>query len=182
MRHAAIFMSMLALLLSLFGCGKNAHINTDFPSPVPLPEGETLTALHMTRQGMRSGPHYILSVEGEDIFFKMTNYHPYEEEHRFNAKDNLDDSGKCRIESTKDAQVLRDIEAVLVDCGAVGWDGFNEKRSIKNATDTGERYEIYLLFSGGSTVSVYGIDTCPNRFNEMFNHITEIFHRTVKWE
>ena len=175
-------MSMLAILLSLFGCGKNAHINTEFPSPVPLPDGETLTAMYMTRQGMRSGFYYIMSVEGEDIFFKVTNYHPYGEEYRFNATENLDDRGKCVINSTKDEQVLRDIEQVLVDCGTVGWDGFNEKRILKNATDTGERYEIYLRFSGGSTVSVCGIDTCPDRFNEMFGCITEIFHRTVGWE
>lgn len=149
---------------------------------MPLPLGETLTALHLKRQGMRSGLHYILSVDGEDIFFKMTNYHPYGEEYRFNAKDNLDDRAKCRIVSTKDTQMLRDIEEVLVDCGTVGWNGFNEKKTIKNATDTGERYEIYLWFSGGSTVSVYGYDICPDRFNEMFNRITKIFHRTVKWE
>lgn len=172
-------MSLFSVLVSLFGCGKP---NTEFPSPVPLPEGETLTALHMTRQGMRSGFYYIMSVEGEDIFFKMTNYHPYGEEYRFNAKDNLDDRAKCRIVSTKDTQTLCEIEEVLVDCGTVGWDGFNEKRVIKKATDTGERYEIYLRFSGGSTVSVCGIDICPDRFSEMFGRITEIFQRTVKWE
>ena len=156
--------------------------NTAFLSPVPLPKGETLTALHMTRQGMRSGFYYIMSVEGEEVFFKVTNYHPHGEEYRFNAKDNLDDRGKCVIVPTKDTKVLREIEAILVDCGTVGWDGFNEKRVIKNATDTGERYEVYLLFSGGSTVSVYGCDICPNRFGEMFNRITKIFHETVKWE
>lgn len=172
-------MCLFKMLTALKECGKP---NTEFPSPVPLPMGETLEALHMTRQGMRSGFHYIMSVNGEDIFFKVTNYHPYGEEYRFNANENLDNRGKCVITSTKDTQVLRDIEEVLVDCGSVGWNGFNEKRIIKNATDTGERYEIYLRFSGGSTVSVCGIDTCPSRFNEMFNRITEIFHRTVKWE
>ena len=175
-------MSIISIALSLFGCGRQARINTEFPSPVPLPEGETLTALHLTRQGMRGGMYYIMSVESEEIFFKITNYHPYREEHRFNAKDNLDECGKCRMVSVKDPQLIREIETVLVDCGTVGWDGFNEERIIKNATDTGERYEIYLRFSGGSTVSVYGIDTCPDRFNEMFGRITEIFHRTVNWE
>ena len=92
------------------------------------------------------------------------------------------DKGKCVIGSTKDKTVLRDIEKVLVDCGTVGWDGFNETYVIENATDTGERYEIYLCFSCGSTVSVYGYDICPNRFGEMFNRITEIFHQTVKCE
>ena len=155
--------------------------NTSFSSPVPLPKGEMLTALHMTRQGMRSGFYYIMSVEGEEVFFKVTNYHPHGEEYRFNAKDNLDDRGKCVIVPTKDTKVLREIEAILVDCGTVGWDGFNEEKIIKNATDTGERYEIYLKFSGGSTVSVCGIDTSPDRFSEMFGRITEIFQRTVKW-
>lgn len=172
---------MLRVIAALFQrpCKKP---NTAFEAPVPLPLGETLTALHLTRQGMRSGFYYIMSVDGEDIFFKVTNYHPYGEEYRFNAKDNLDNRGKCVIGSTKDTRVLRDIEKVLVDCGTVGWDGFNEKRVIKNATDTGERYEIYLRFSGGSGVSVYGIDTCPDRFNEMFGRIIGIFHRTVGWE
>ena len=156
--------------------------NTSFPSPVPLPEGEALTALHMTRQGMRSGFYYIMSVCGDEIFFKMTNYHPYGEEFRFNAKDNLDERGKCFVESTKDRKVLHEIEEILVDCGTVGWDGFDEKIVMKNVTDTGERYEIYLQFSGGSTVSVCGIDICPDRFSEMFGRITEIFRRTVKWE
>lgn len=181
MRKAAFVMSLLAILASLFGCGAKRP-KTDFPSPVPLPEGETLTALHMTRQGMRSGLHYILAVEDEEIFFKITNMHPYGEEHRFNAKDNLDERAKCRVASKKDTQALREIEEVLVECGTVGWDGFNEELIRKNVTDTGERYEVYLRFSGGSTVSVYGIDTCPDRYNEMFMRITEIFHRTVKWE
>lgn len=181
MRRVVLIMSLLSVLAALFGCGKQKP-NTSFPSPFPLPEGETLTALHMTRQGMRSGFYYIMSVEGEEAFFKVTNYHPYGEEYRFNAKENLDDRGKCFIKSAKDTKVLRDIEEVLVDCGTVGWDGFNEKREMKNATDTGERYEIYLRFSGGSTVSVCGIDICPDRFNEMFGRIIEIFHRTVDWE
>ena len=181
MKRIAVFMGIISIMLSLLERGKKLP-KTDFPYPVPLPEGEMLAALHMTRQGMRSGLHYIMSVEGEEIYLKMTNYHPYGEEYRFNAKDILEDSGKTCIESTKDAQVLREIEAILVDCGTVGWDGFNEKRVIKNATDTGERYEVYLLFSGGSTVSVYGCDICPNRFGEMFNRITKIFHETVKWE
>ncbi len=130
---------------------------------------------------MRSGLYYILSVEGEDIYLKMTNHHPYGEVYRFNAKDKFDDKGKTCVEITKDIALLSEIENILVDCGTVGWDGFNEERIIKNATDTGERYEIYLCFSGGSTISVYGIDTCPDRFGEMFNRITEIFHRTVEW-
>ena len=131
---------------------------------------------------MRSGFYYIMSVEGEDIYLKMTNYHPYGEEYRFNAKDILEGRGKTCIEVIGDAEILREIEKILVDCGTVSWDGFNEKRIIKNATDTGERYEIYLCFSGGSTVSVCGIDVCPDRFGEMFNRIAEIFHKTVKWE
>jgi len=180
-RKVLWIMSLFSVLVSLFGCGRQMP-KTAFPSPIPLPEGETLTALHLTRQGMRSGLYYILSVEGEEIFLKITNYHPYEEAYRFNAKDDLDDRAKCRIVSTKDTQVLREMEAVLVDCGTVGWDGFNEQRVIKNATDTGERYEVYLRFSGGSTVSVRGIDTCPDRYNELFARITEIFHKTVQWE
>ncbi|MBE6679111.1 MAG: hypothetical protein E7598_01165 [Ruminococcaceae bacterium] len=175
-------MSIFSILLSLFECGKKAHINTFFPSPVPLPAGETLTGLHMTRQGMRSGLCYVMSVEGEDIFLKMTNCHPLEKEYRFNAKEILSKNEKCAIKSTNDIQVLRDIEEALVDCGTVGWDGFNETIIMKNVTDTGERYEIYLRFSGGSTVSVYGIDICPDRFNEVFNRIAAIFRRTVKWE
>ena len=181
MRKFIAVMGILSVLACFFGCGKVIRPKTNFPSPVPLPEGETLTALHMTRQGMRSGLYYIMSVEGEDIFFKVTNYHPYGEEYRFNAKENLDDRGKCLITSVSDAQILRDIENVLVDCGTVGWDGFNEKVEIKNATDTGERYEIYLQFSGGSQVSVYGYDTCPDRYNEMFNRLTEIFRNIVGW-
>ncbi len=173
-------MRLFSVLVSLLSRSRRKP-NTAFASPVPLPEGETLTALHLTRQGMRSGLHYILSVEEEEIFFKITNYHPYEEEYRFNAKDRLDQRGKCCIVATKDAQALREMEAVLVDCGTVGWDGFHEEFIRKNVTDTGERYEIYLRFSGGSRVSVYGIDICPDRFQEMFNRITEIFHRTVKW-
>lgn len=172
---------MFSFLAAVFGRSTKKP-NTSFSSPVPLPAGETLTALHMTRQGMRSGFYYIMSVDGDEIFFKVTNYHPYGEEYRFNAKENLDDRGKCFIKSTKDTEVLREIEEVLADCGTVGWNGFNEIRIIKNATDTGERYEVYLCFSGGSRVSVYGCDICPDRFNEMFLRITKIFHRTVKWE
>ena len=84
--------------------------------------------------------------------------------YRFNAKDRVYDRGKCVVRSVQDANVLRRIEEVLVDCGTVGWDGFDEKVIIKDATDTGERYEIYLKFSGGSTVSVCGVDTCPDKF------------------
>lgn len=130
---------------------------------------------------MRSGLYYIMSVEGEDIFFKITNYLYDEEKYRFNAEDRVYDKGKCVIQSTKETKVLRAIEKVIVDCGTVGWDGFHETVIIKDATDTGERYEVYLKFSGGSTVSVYGIDICPDRFGEMFNRITDIFEEIVKW-
>ncbi len=76
---------------------------------------------------------------------------------------------ECYISNSKDEQVLRDIEQVLVDCGTVGWDGFNEKRILKNATDTGERYEIYLRFSGGSTVSVCGAKWIHKIVNRTFD-------------
>ncbi|MBQ8836132.1 MAG: hypothetical protein IJ002_01325 [Clostridia bacterium] len=175
-------MSMLAMLLSLFGCGKKAHINTDFPSPVPLPEGETLTALHLTRQGMRGGMYYIMSVEGEEIFFKITNLIHYDKKYRFTAHKRVLENEISTICSTKDTAALRAIEEVLVDCGTVGWDGFNEEISRPGVADSGDIYNVYLQFSGGSSVSVYGYDIFPDRFMEMHRRIAKIIDHTVNMQ
>ena len=168
-------MSMLSILFSLFGCGRKVHINTDFPSPVPLPEGETLTALHLTRQGMRGGMYYIVAVEGEEIFFKITNLIHYDEKYRFVADKKVLENEMSTICSTKDTAALRAIEEVLIDCGTVGWDGFYEEISRPGVADAGDIYNVYLQFSRGSSVSVHGYDICPDRFMEMFNRIVEIF-------
>ena len=64
---------------------------------------------------------------------------------------------------------------LIEELGARSWDGFNESVQLRGVLDAGDSYSLFLEYSDGSTVKVYGYNTCPKGFDELKLKIMNIF-------
>ena len=151
----------------LTSCGRKKY------EPAPIPEGVELTGFYLHHEGMVMEPYYILKVTNKGTFMKVTN-HISEENYFLFAVTILEEETAC-LRLLTDKTAVEKLEEIISEAGAVGWNGFNETVSKKNASDAGDRYQLYMEFSDESTVSVYGYNTCPDGFEIFLNQASKLF-------
>ena len=159
------------MLMGIWGiltsCGRKKY------EPAPIPEGVELTGFYLHHEGMVMEPYYILKVTNKGTFMKVTNQ--IFEENYFQFADTILEEETACLRLLTDKTAVEKLEEIISEAGAVGWNGFNETVSKKNASDAGDRYQLHMEFSDESTVSVYGYNTCPDGFEIFLNQASKLF-------
>lgn len=188
---------ILSLLTAVFtGCGRADIHKNDVPYPekeavsVNLPEQTSLTGFFMHHEGMAMEPYYILKECEDGIYVKITDTSPedflmYEGEEkkmpedgsRFLAfADTVKECENASLVRLDNEEILRQLEDAAEETGALGWDGYDKKVSGKGASDTGDRYMLYLELSDGTSVEMHGYNACPAGYESLLESVREIFH------
>ena len=181
-RYILSMISIMSLLTFLPGCGSPGGGEPSYPAPVELPEGAELTGLYITFQGMEAGPYLFLKTTDSGTWLKISDSSP-------NCWNTGEEGWTClshaerEMEGEKAELILLDtqdkvrkLEEAVVQAGALSWDGYDVHKSGKNTSDSGERAELYLELSDGTTVTVMGYNACPERFLELMTRVKEIFY------
>lgn len=71
---------------------------------------------------------------------------------------------------------MRDLEDAIVRAGAFSWDGYNKRKFMKRVADSGDVYRMYMEFSDGAKVNMYGYNCCPKGFKDLLRGVEEIFN------
>jgi len=170
---------LIALLLTgaaaiLAGCARSTVVTK--VTPMPLPEGTSLTGLYMTHQGMAMGPHYVLKTTDEGTWLKRSDRSPMENGISYlDFADTVQDGEQAVLSRLADASVIEVLETAIEQSGALGWDGFDETKSKPGVSDSGDLYVLYLELSDGTTVTMRGYNVCPAGFDLLLSQVWEIF-------
>ena len=155
--------------------------------------GVRLTGFHIHHQGMAMEPYYIMREIDSVIYMKETNCAPddwcmLDEEnsrHRDRSDiatylgfaDVLKDCEYGHVYKLEDRKPIEELEQLIEELGAKSWDGFNKSVQRRGVLDAGDSYSLFLEFSDGSTVKVYGYNACPEGFGELQLKIVKIFSK-----
>lgn len=155
--------------------------------------GVRLTGFHIHHQGMEREPYYIMREIDSVIYIKQTDCAPDDwcmlevENSRHRDKsdvatylgfaDVLKDCEYGYMYKVTDRKPIEELESFIEEIGAKSWDGFNESVSLKGVLDAGDSYSLFLEFSDGSTVKVYGYNACPKGFCELKHKAQEVFQK-----
>ena len=162
---------------------------------VEIPKGARLTGFHINHIGMAMEPHYVIKSTEKGVYLKLTNMSPDDwimtegdgfKEDEGNGKyfrfaDVVKDCESGEIVFLEDDTVVKELEEFIVKVGAISWDGYNEHVSMSGILDAGDSYTLYMEFSDGTTVSVYGYNSCPIGFDELRMKTVEIFDRYFEY-
>lgn len=176
---------------------------------VELPEGVTLTGLYMTHQGMAREPYYIFRVNGENSYMKITSEAP--DGYRMTEDDDYNEVLRQATENTANSDIspeeeiqyfrfvdeVKDCEHaslvyadetiisrltdVIIQSGALKWDGYSKHKSMKNVDDAGDGYSLFLVFSDGSSVTVNSYNASPSGWGDFYNNVRSIFEETADY-
>ncbi len=157
--------------------------------PIGFPEGVTLTGFYMNQMGMARTPYYIMKVTESGTYMKITDlspddYHMWKDGETENLEQPEEYFG--HIETVKDIEyashiklgdetLIRQLESSIEKYGALGWDGFSQRKDMPGVLDAGDIYDLYLELSDGTTVTMHGYNTCPQGFDELYGEIVNIF-------
>lgn len=153
--------------------------------------GVRLTGFHINHQGMEREPYYIMREIDSVIYMKETDCAPDDwcmlevENSRHRDKsdvatylgfaDVLKDCEYGQIFKLEDRKPIEELEQLIEELGARSWDGFDEHVELRGVLDAGDSYSLFLEYSDGSTVKVYGYNACPKGFDELKLKIMEMF-------
>ena len=151
---------LLGILAVLTGCGKNKY---DKVKEVPFPEDAELNYFMIHHEGMAMEPYYILKRSEKHIYLKYVTMDPEE----LNDED--------LVELQEDDPLIKELKESIVQYGALGWDGYHEKVSGKGVLDSGDSYHLKIELSDGTSVTVYGYNTCPAGFESLLEQATDLF-------
>ncbi|MCR5371285.1 MAG: hypothetical protein K6E83_11335 [Clostridium sp.] len=163
-----------------------------------LPDGVTLDGLKYSRWGMRMNQNYSIrrTAEGyecaitrSEVYWpeidgeETAEYYDYDPEtgygydHSSSLGDPFDPSEKfSRVTVQKNE--MDELCDGLVEAGVLAWDGYDGKWTPPvgmEVTDTGETFDLLLLFSDGQVLHAHGVDTEPDNFNEVWSVISDFF-------
>ena len=192
-RKWVIFMSILSILTAaLTGCGRSAappEETTVFPfetevSPTPLPEGVHLRHLHITHQGMRSGPYYMLKTSEEGTYMKISDLSPTDSRvaedtvasEYLSSADTVLDCEHASLVLLQEDTLVRQLEQFIADAGALDWDGFYKSVAMPDVADSGDRYILYLELTDGTTVTMDSYNASPAGFADLYRRTEELFY------
>ena len=198
-----ITMGIFSAVAALFSGCANRHDNNVLPtdkterpfsriSSVPFPDGVRLTGMFITHQGgMRANPYYILQTTADGVYLKISNLSPNHS--KMTAGEDIaslpsntpylgfaDTVKDCEYASSvqiNDDALLKEIEASIVENGALGWNGYDENDPMVGVADSGDSYQLYLELSDGTTVTVKGYNVCPAGFNPLLKSVQKVFEQ-----
>ena len=151
---------MFGILSLLSGCGKKKYEEI---IPVSFPENASLIYFCINHQGMAMEPYYILKATDDGTYMKFMSLNPEEQQ------------TDMAEEVWEDSVFIEKLEEAIVQCGALGWDGYDEKVSRKGVMDSGDSYELRIELSDGTTVNMRGYNTCPAGFESLLGQVRELF-------
>ena len=162
MRKKIILMAVMfvGILTFLTGCGKNKY---DEVKEVPFPENAELNYFMIHHEGMAMEPYYILQRSEKHIYLKYVTMNPEELQEEELAELQEEDS------------LIKELKEAIVQYGALGWDGYHEKVSGKGVLDSGDSYHLKIELSDGTSVTMYGYNTCPAGFESLLEQATDLF-------
>ena len=181
-----IWMGMLGFFivaLFLTGCSGDNKV----ADPEMEEEGVELVGFYMNYQGMQMKPHYLMKVSSEGAYMKITNVSPLEwimkkpegVEPYLTYADRIQDDEYASLFFLEDEEPLRKLKEAIVNAGALGWDGFSKKASKSGAKDEGNHYQLFLLLSDGTTVTVNSYNDFPKGFLELLSQVEKIFEEVM---
>ena len=135
--------------------------------------GVRLTGFVINHQGMASEPYYVIKEVNSKLYMQLAYGYSYEEG-SFGLNGFDENEGTYKIVDYSDIQEL---EYVIDETGAKSGDGFNKSVSRRFVLDSGDSYTLYMEFSDGTTVNVYGYNTYPNGFDILRGKVLEIFRK-----
>ena len=145
-------------------------------SPVTLSEGARLTGMYINHQGMAMEPHYTLKAMEDGIYMKYSYSSPLDTGgHYLDYADSVQDYEQAVLTLLTDETPLLELEAAVLDVGALEWDGYDVHKSEPGVSDSGDSYTLYLEFSDGNTVTVKGYNACPDGFETLLSQVMDIF-------
>ena len=164
--------------------------------PIDIPEGVRLTGFYINHIGMAMEPHYIVKTTENGTCLKITNLSPDDwqmsdlvvdgenkntSDKYFKFADVVLDIEYGNVVLLEDDKVVKELEKVIEKVGALGWDGYNEHVSMDGVLDAGDSYNLYMEFSDGKTVTMYGYNSCPKGFDELMLTVITIFDNNCSY-
>lgn len=136
--------------------------------------GVRLTCFIINHQGMEREPYYVIKEIDSKLYMQISCNDLYDEGifEDINVFDENDGPFKVI-----DYSFIQELEKVIYETGAINWDGYNESVSISGILDVGDSYTLYMEFSDGTTVNVYGYNTYPDGFDILRGKVFEIFRK-----
>jgi len=195
-RFWIVFMGIFSVLMTaLTGCGNGKNQGNEpvwaiesEVLPVPFPQGAELKHLFMTHQGMRSGNYYILKTTDTGVWMKISNLSPddwrmLEGEHGsvgdepgvLGFADTVKDCERASLVLLDDDGPIRELEQLITETGALGWDGFRKRVAMPDVKDSGDRYMLYLELSDGTTVTVDSYNSRPAGYARLLSGVENMF-------
>lgn len=158
-------------------------------TPVEFSEGVTLTGFFMNRMGMAREPYYIMKVTESGTYMKISDLspddynmwkdgepeNPEQPAEYFGYIETVKDIEYASHVKLEDESLIRKMEEIVVTYGALDWDGFYVCEDMPGVLDSGNRYNLYLELSDGTTVTVDGYNSAPKGFDEFYMEMVEIF-------
>ena len=181
----------------------NSKKNSKKMQTVTPSEGATLSGFYMSHRGMAMEPYYILRMTDSGCFMKITSEEPCgyrmtedgEEPSEIGGIGELDSETENRyfgfVNTIKDCEhaslitaddaIVEELENIVRDSGALDWDGYSKSKSMKGVLDSGDSYELFVLFSDGTTVTVDSYNTCPEGWDDFFVMARDIFEENADY-
>lgn len=172
-------------------------------SSIELSEGATLSGFYMSHQGMAMEPYYILRVTDDGCFMKISSEEPNgykmtedgEEPTKINGEGGLDSEREksyfrfvntvkdCEHASlvTVDETIVEQLENIVLEAGALNWDNYTKSKSEPGVLDSGDSYDLFVLFSDGTTVTVDSYNSCPKGWDDFFGKASALFEENADY-
>ncbi|MBR5381702.1 MAG: hypothetical protein IK136_03680 [Oscillospiraceae bacterium] len=192
---AAAALAVLSMFSWATGCAKPAPEPQTEVKTVCLPEGAELTGFFIRHMGMAMEPCYILRADGSGTYMKISNLAPddwrmLEDEDEDELPENArylgfaDTVKECELAFLKkldDDGAVRELEALIEQTGALGWDGFTKHVSTPpGVLDAGDSYEMYIELSDGTTVTVDSYNVSPAGFGDLKYEAEKLFEAVCR--
>ncbi|MBQ4282603.1 MAG: hypothetical protein IJB96_01590, partial [Lachnospira sp.] len=134
-------------------------------------------------------PHYIMRKTEAGVYIKISDCGP-DDWCMSQGEDDKEDGcaiwiryadavkqcEKATVVLLENDRLVRDLEDAIVKAGALSWNGYNKRKSMKRVADSGDMYRMYMEYSDGAKVNVYGYNCCPKGFKDLLRDVREIFN------
>lgn len=182
---------------------KNANDGLNARSAIELSEGATLSGFYMSHQGMAMEPYYILRVTADDCFMKITNEEPTgyrmtedgDEPPKIGGEGSLDSEREKKyfgfVNTIKDCEhasliaadktIVEELENIVLEEGVLNWDNYTKSKSEFGVQDSGDSYDLFVLFSDGTTVTVDSYNSCPKGWDNFFGKVRDLFEENADY-
>lgn len=203
-RVGGMLLGIISILSLMTGCANhNSGYDDSKEKAIELSEGVTLSGFYMSHQGMAMEPNYILRVTDDGCYMKITSENPDgykmtedgENPPILNGEGGLDLERENRyfgfVNTIKDCEhaslimadntIVEELENIILEGGALNWDHYSKNKSNKGVLDSGDSYNLFILFSDGSTVTVDSYNSAPEGWDDFFVKVRELFEENADY-